>query len=468
MKLLILSISLLLMTGYTYSQEKSIAFFEEEGISIIKSEFAEKAKLFTEYAQFKEAKLYRLADSSFAVEIFYVKDQTDFKDRTIYSKEELHIYLDSIQKIISANYQNFALDQSGRTPLLISSSILGLSYYGVLSAIYIGNHSSDFKGPLSAYMLGAGASYAIPYFLTKDKNVTKAQASMIFHGQTRGAFLGLALANSFKPTLNDSDFSILSSMSVSVGAGVLNNYIAKTNNYNIGQASTFQMAVDAGIINGALLGVLFQKDYDYTNDYKVQQENQNKNERILFGTILTSSIVHGYLGKRVADKNNYTLGDAIFMRNSGVLGSIITLPFLALSENSNDKVVVSSLLAGEVVGSIYGAYALKGKEYSNSDGALLTLSHVSGGLLGTGLGVLLVPNKADSKDGAIIATGTAVGSLAGFFIMKNALDKKYKSIKKDEMSLNFNINPMGLYGKRLGFNSEQLGSMPIVNMNLTF
>lgn len=470
MKQILLVLTLLLIGVQLHAQEKQIAIIPQNNITVITQEIAQKYSLFTNVAGFQRAELFQSQDSLFIIEISFKNSTGYYKTRSPWTYQEISHFRDIMSLIIS-NYRQEVLNQDGRTMLLVGNSLVGLGYYSVASTIFASDKSRSEKIPIATYMVTAAASYFLPYYTTMNKQVTQAQASMSFHGQTRGLLYGLGLSNmlyEFKSTSpQEYDFStseeeweqyqknnesnmhvkLFSAFAGGVGFGLGSNYLAKQQSLSIGQASVHQLGIDFGLLQGLSYTVLF----DITN------------KKALWGTVLGSGLAWGVAGNYIANQRDYTLGDAFMVRNAILLGSTLPLPFISAYNPSDEKQYLYGAVGGSLLGLAYSKLLLDERSYTTGDALLVSLGEISGGLLGLGAGYLIMPEQHTHP--AYIITGGTLGAIGGFALMKKYVSGNvYK--KQDKISYNFQVNPLGFFQESLHTSSEY--SLPAVMLHVTF
>jgi hypothetical protein len=467
-KFILLAFSFCVLT-FLNAQEQRVSILPKKNIHVITKDDIKNTNLYSNVSGFISAELYLQADSSFVVEINYSANSNYYKTRTEYTFVALQIYRDSLNEALSN-----AVDQSGRVIHLMGTTAVGLGYYSVVNTIATSNASSSGKLPLAAYMLSAGSSFFIPFYATQNKPFTLAQASMSFHGQTRGILYGMALSEVLyekRPTTDlasyyypDPEFYeesrknrninrnvlLYSGFAGSVGLGLANNYVAKKFNYSVGQASMNQLAFDFGTLHGLA--------------YSEMTGMLGHNSKGTFGMLLASSTLYGFAGHYYAMQKNYSLGDAIVMRNTLFLGTSLTIPFLTLFELRNEDPVVYTMFAGSVLGALGGNYILQDKTFTTKDALMISLGNVTGGFFGLGTAFLIMPDSA-KKPETWISFGGVIGAFAGSYLMYNYVESRpLRNNKLTDVSCALGVNPLGF----MKTNYESSNAMPGVTLNVTF
>lgn len=440
-------------TTFVFAQEKLVPFFDNQTIISIQSDVAKRNNWFIDYPNFRDARIFILPDSTYALEVFYIQNDTLFKDRKIITAQRKKVFTDSLLAIMPPVITPEAkINQEGRVPLLIGSSLVSLGYYGTAAALITSNHTSSSKWPFAAYMFTGAAGILTPYFLTKDKNITLAQASITFHGQSRGILHGYAIAYSIDEYM-DETWAHSIGLTTSILEGVGTYQLAKKMNLTNGQASMYQMGIDAGLVGGLLISDFF-KLYSKPTMSPV------------WGTVLGSSLVFGATSLYASTKFDYTTGDAVFLRSSMALGALLPLPFVQEYKPMTSKAYTISVFSGGITGALAGHYIIKDRDISLSQGMYITLGEITGALLGLGTGYLIMPTNSSNAPSYLL-WGSSIGAVAGYSLM--SLIVLNNTPKKSPISCDLNINPAGIfYAKKFNTNQDYRYSMPIVNCNFAF
>ena len=147
------------------AQEVQIPVDEDGKIGYIDAKLENKLKLFSEYSNFREARLFQISDTLFVLEISYKLQGRFLKNRIYYSKEETKSFLQKVTERIIQKEPQVVLDQEGRTKLIASTMTLSMGYYGW--AIPTALDVDDEKLAVALYMLTSGAGFYIPFSVTQ-------------------------------------------------------------------------------------------------------------------------------------------------------------------------------------------------------------------------------------------------------------------------------------------------------------
>ena len=420
------SVLLLLCIGVatTYAQETQVSLDSAGAILRVDPDLQEKLALFSEYSGFEEARLYRLADSTYALEVFYSADGKSLKKRTIFSWREGEDFRSRLSEVIRERLPEINLDQDGRTALIIGTAVYSLGYYGW--AVPIAADFSDSKTSVATYMLIGSAGFFVPYLATSGSRVTAGDASFALgNGQ-----LGIGHGFLFSMLVNDQETQIENrigySVAMSVAELIAGYYIADGTGMSAGKAD----AIVTGGIFGTGLGV--------GTAYLIDRFD---NQQLVGGLGLLGSGL-GYLGgTMLAANQHYTTGDAQVLFSTGILGGFIPLALVDATNTEDAKSYFAASMVGNVVGVTAGHMLLRGKNFSTSQGSFILLGEIAGGLLGTGFAYLTGSSQGDNS--TLYLSASAVGSLAGFGTMYYLLSSHAGHDDTGSL-LQFNFSPLGL------------------------
>lgn len=439
------------LTEITSAQEVQIPIDEEGKIEYIDWKLEQKLRLFTEYSNFREARLFQISDTSFVLEIYYQPQERLFKVRLSFSAEEAKKFRRKVTEQIKQKKPQVILDQGGRTKLIVGTMALSLGYYGwaVPAALDV----DEEKLAVALYMLTSSAGFYIPLSVTRNISVTDAAATLSLYGGTRGIVHGISLANLFSKEPSGQGL-IASGMLVSIIEAFAGFHIANRSNMSAGTTETIGVVGDFGI--GLGLGMAHLADF--FDDDKGQA---------VAGSILLGSGLGVLGGKFLSDHQLYTRGDAHVLSSTGLLGAYIPLAVVDISGTEDEKAYTAASMLGAVVGLGLGHKLVQGKDFTTGQGNLVRLSGLAGGLLG--LGVAYLVSSEDEDNSVLYLTSSSIGAAGGFWLM-------YRSYAQDALtsypgsSLNINIKPEGLFAlamvKRIS--TAQVTPLPLLTINFRF
>lgn len=433
------------------AQEVQIPIDEEGKIEYIDSKLEQKLGLFTEYSNFRKARLFRISDTSFVLEISYQLQEKLLKVRLLLSAEEAKNFQQKVTERIKQKKSEVILDQRGRTTLIIATMTLSLGYYGW--AVPVAFDVDDRKLAVAIYMLTSGAGFYIPLSVTSKIPVTDAAATLSLYGGTRGIVHGIFLARLFSKEPSGKEI-IASGMLVSIVELLAGFKIANKLNISAGTAETIGVGGDFGLglgLGAAHLAIFFEND----------------NDQAVAGSVLLGSAVGLLGGKLLSNHQPYTRGNSRVLSTAGLLGAYIPLAVVDISGTKNEKAYTAASMLGTVVGLGPGHNLVRGKDFTTGQGNLIKLGQLAGGLLGLGVAYLL--SSEDDDNSTLYLTSSSIGAAGGFWWMYRSYAQRSQTSNKGS-SLNINIKPEGLFalamGKRIGHAQET--PLPLLTLNFRF
>jgi hypothetical protein len=434
------------------AQEVQVPVDKEGKIEYIDAELEQKLGLFTQYSHFLEARLYQVSDSTFVLEISQQPDRKIVKNRINYNSRQVEEFRASVSERIKIKSPQTVLDQDGRTKLIVSSTTTSLGFYSwaVPSILDV----NDDKSYVGLYMLVSGAGFYIPFTVTSDIPVTDAAATMFIYGQTRGIAHGIFLNRLFSGD-NVSDkssytFGMLGSIGESIGLYSL----ANSRNMNAGNAEAIGICGDFGIGFGLGVGVLGDMYYD------------GGRQRSLMASLLLSSLGGMYAGNLLSGDGSYTRGDAYVMRTAGLLGAYTSTTLLYMIDVEEGKSYAAAAMIAGAAGIYGGDLLVRDKNFSTGQGTLMSLSSLTGGLVGLGIAFLI---SSDDSNGKLYLALSNLGAIGGFYYLYNMYAPEAQTATSTT-GWNFHVYPEGLttlVAKKSFGNSAQY-PMPLMSVQYTF
>lgn len=295
--------------------------------------------------------------------------------------------------------------RDGRYLLVGGAAMVGLTLYGPTLPILV--EPDDDKTVVGLYMLGAGGTFFGAWMLTRDRPVSMGTATAWIHGSTRGILHGVAALAVIDRESSD-DKAIwgtltLASMAEGTGFALWADHVGATT----GLVNTMGHVSDvAGLAGLGLAHALVGETVS--------------GRTIGAAGLIGSGLGYG-LGYAYARARNPTWGDGEVLRSATLLGAYTAILPLIYAGVDNERVYSATLVAGAAAGLYVGDHLLEGRDFTPGQGIVTELSPLAGGLVGAGLGYLISPDDGDSA-GKIIATGGALGGLAGFALAYAGLD----------------------------------------------
>lgn len=432
------------------AQEIQVPLDMANNLDYINTDMAKRLGLFSEYENFLEARLFQVSDSSWILEVSYQPLDRLIRKRIPFSESDLSDFRMKLDQLIERKEPKLGLDQSGRTRFLVGTFTLAANYgWAVPVALDI----QDSKSFVAMYMLSASAGFYIPLFLTSDLPVTEGTASLSIYGGSRGIAHGVLLN-----MLLAGDNSTFRSM---ISLGVLGSIIEGAQGFRYASRTGMTEGIATVIAIGGDFGLGCGGGTAYMLDLF---EESTVREAGL--TMLAGSGIGLWMGKRMADGQSYTRGDAYVLQTTGITGTVTAITLTDLLNIRDEKVFVGSAMLGSLLGLRYGDKIVRNKDFTTGQGRLMTLGTSAGGLLGLGFAYLLA---SDNDDATPYLTGFTLGSIISFKLMYNAY-KPEAQTRANQQAFSFSILPDGLAALALGgrFNDRYQNTPPILALKWRF
>ncbi len=360
--------------------------------------------LFAEVEDFIYAKWFRSNDSTFILEVAFHKNGVLTRKRSRHGAPELQAFRQDLSERLFKLARPTAMDQSGRTGLIVGQTLMGLSFYGwAIPSLF--DLEQD-RHVLAAYMLVSAAGFTLPYYLTRNQPVTASQSMLTFYGSTRGILYGLFMKNILAPHAESSPSKVGPSVLASVAGSAAAFHLAGKYKLSIGNAELTGVMGDFGIGLGAATAHLADL---WKHDSKKSAAH---------ATMLIMAAGGLGVGSWLSQRESYTRGDAYVMRMSGLLGAQCLTSLAAAISGKKEKSYTIGAVLGATLGIGMGDRLLAKQNFAFSEGVLISCGHIAGGLLAGGLTYLL--DTQDRYDEVTYLSTTALGSLAGHVLLYKA------------------------------------------------
>lgn len=405
----------------------------------------QQARVFTDVRDFVLARMFMRDDSTYVLEIESRVDGRLTRSRRTLAAGEAVALRERVSREVRRNAPELALNQEGRSALVTGTTTLSLAFYGwaVPDALRLEDEIA-----VGTYFMIGGGGFLIPYLATRESEVTNGMASLALHGGARGIMDGFLLAWLLE---GDDDFEMRSFTALgtvmSVGEMIAGYHIARVNELSSGHASVLGTT---GAF-GAGMGLAAYGMFDIRSESPAGP---------LFG--LGGSALGYIVGNAMARNQDYTAGDAAVLTSAGLLGAFVPLLFEAGIEVEDGKVILGSMIAGSAAGLWLGHEAVRGRNFSTSQGNYIGLATTGGALMGFGLGMMM--NQEEPNQAVI---GAALGGVAGFMLMYHS----FEDLARTAPSLggiHLSISPMGLAGALLPSMQHMRTPLPLVQMSMRF
>lgn len=426
-------------------RETQVPIDAEGRIIELTAEQDQRARVFTDVRDFVLARLFLRDDSTYVLEIESRVDGRLSRTRRMLAADEAVALRELVSREVRRNAPELALNQEGRSALVTGTTTLSLVFYGwtVPAALQF-----EDAGAVGTYFLIGGGGFLIPYLATRESNVTNAMASLALHGGARGILDGFLLTWLIEGN-SDVDTRTFTALgtAVSVGEMIAGYHIARVNELSSGHAAVLGTT---GAF-GAGMGLAAYGMFDGSSDSPAGP---------LLG--LGGSALGYIVGNAMARNQEYTAGDAAVLTSAGLLGAFVPVLFEAAFEIDDGRVIYGSLIAGGAAGLWLGHEAVRGRNFSTSQGNYIGLATTGGALMGLGLGVML-----DQDDGKLPAIGLALGGVAGFALMYCSFEDLARTTP-GLGGIDLSISPVGLAAALMPSMQHVRTPLPLVQMSMRF
>jgi hypothetical protein len=429
--------------GKVFAQEVQVPFDSAGKLEVITEDIENHLQLFTNYPHFHEARLFKLTDSTFIVEVSSLSDDGKLsRNREPKTKQEVLALQHQVAEVASERSPSILLDQSSRSKFLVWETLLSVGVYApsLLAAL----NTSDFSVGSGIELVVGGIGFFVPYLLTEKISMSDGQSSLAlggaFLGYGHGALIDLLVTNG-----SPGNEIFLVSTLTSISETAIGYSVAKAWNLSEGKSDMIRYGGFFGAVQGAGLGILI---------------NPDPSSNLIAGMTLLGSAGGFVAGTLLANDENYTRGNASTVLTAGIYGTYI-LPLLygsiiatAPTFFFSNTTTVSSFerqfsLAAMIgnAGGIFLAHSLmRSRHFSTSEGNYMILGTSAGFYIGEGL-ALIATSKSSFSNSTSVWSVTApiiLGTAAGFGIMLAIIGKG--SGEERTTGWNMNINPGALMG----------------------
>ncbi len=426
LKLCCLAAVFLVGTISLYAQEVQVPIDKESKIEIIDSGLEKKLKLFTDYENFREARLFMLPDSMYVLEISYKQGDQIVRARKKMSVMEADEFRTAVIEKLKQDAPQVFLNQEGRPELLAATTGLSMSYYGWAIPMGLEVHDGTTAGGL--YSVISGLGFFVPYFLTENADVTDAEASFYLNGSVLGLGHGIALGY----LLGDPDEETVQLFGVlgSVVEGFADYAIANRHQMSLGDVNTI------GGLNffGSLWGLGASHLIGFMDDAD--------DNRAISSSILLGAGVGIVTGKVLTGRAHYSAGDATVLQTTGILSAQTMVTLLYFTDTEESKAYTATAVFGSMAGIAAGHALLRDKDFGLGHGRIVALGEYAGGALGMGIAYLVVPDGDDvDKFYTLMAT---LGSITGYLVTYKSFDDEARIETEEQASWSLNLSPTAL------------------------
>ena len=309
-----------------------------------------------------------------------------------------------LMHLVHEGYPQTQIEQSvsveeqkeGRTLLVVSATLSGLSLYGPGTARLLEIESGAQVAGLE--MLIGGGSFVGALVATKNHRLGAGRSSLILSGSLAGTLYGFGVPVLFESE-NDKAYFASAMIATPIG-GLIAHRLSSHRWFNEGESHT--------ISRGGLVGGLYGIAIPYLiNIEDLEDWTQSK--------IYVASAMIGVptgvwtTAKLIYDKP-INEGRASLISLGGGIGSAYALGILSLTDVEEPRPYVLAAMLGLPVGTYLGYKLTVGGEYTSGRAALIQVGAYAGALFGSGF-----PLMADAESHKPYVVASILGSAAGMW-----------------------------------------------------
>lgn len=440
---------LLILTSLSlFAEDKQIAVFPSQGILSIDKNTNDRLALFTSYKNFDNASLFQKDDGTYYFIITYQLGSEIKKGKVFYDQDQLNLLREKFQSLKTKKQELRNFDNDGRLGLLLGSTSYGF-FHGFFIPSGLGIDNANVA--TGSFFLILGGSYLVPYFATKNDNVTLAERDLSLGLGATGFAHGILLNYAFSNNFGNASFLAMSGFSIAemiIGYKAVDKY-----NLSLAEARMAKYGSVYGLVSGGALLALIGTD--------IFGAQINTASLVPIATSMGAAI----FAPRLADKFNLSGGDAEAFSSSLLLGYLFSANLLVHMEDASTEAIGATVLLSSIAGA-YGGLLL-GDSYTISDENMLyvDLITVGGGLMGAGLGFLV------EADGNALLHAATIGSMAGFLISYMNLSEKGNNISIIERNelIDFSFQPENAFNNEFNLRTRlRTGNIhrPVLGLSL--
>lgn len=322
-----------------------------------------------------------------------------------------------------------------RSAFVRDQAILGLTVYGPAFAVMLGDNGAT---ATAGYLVMAGGTFFAAAELSRRMNISEAQQLLATRMAWRGAATALYVATA-PDDGNDANTSGAVTLLGGLGGTTAGLLIGRGLTPGEAIATTFGHDL-AFAVAGT---IAFMADPAPSDDRGLSDQSR--------ALVMTGAGWLGYAAGRHYAGNvpyNVTAGDVQSLWIGTAIGATAAGAAIVESEPS-DATIAGTLLAGGLAGTFLAdRFLVRRYDHTRSEGNMLALGGVAGGLMGVGIGVL-VAGEAE-REGAVTLGFAALGSIAGVLMTERFLMPGGDEGRQFLGAGRLTIDPSGLAAAAMG------------------
>lgn len=430
------------------AQDVQVPLDRDSTLYVLDADLRQDLGLFPEVSGFQEARLYRAGDAEYELVIRYEQDGRVLRERRSLPPAEVQDLRAQITKGLATTERLPPGAQEGRYGLIAATTFHGLIEGGLLAGAF------DAEGSEAATLtlLGGAMGFFVPLLATQNTPVSEAEADMVFYGGLQGyahavQVMGV-LAGEDLPGRGTAGLAALGG----ILEGAIGYRIAHHNDWGAGHAEMVTTnGIGGNLVGLGIGGAIVGEDPDF-----------EEASRVVAGASLLGSIGGAYLGHRMGRTTRYTEGDARIYAQSALQGANLMGSFLSLQDDLSPRGTALLLSGSAVGGAVLGRYLVRDRDFTGTQGSLVTLGSVAGSLLGLAV-------TAGGDAGEVAPMVQALGSAAGFGITYAVLEgEARRQATRGPSSLNLDLNVGPAMARTSGRAGMEREVVPRVTLTASF
>lgn len=291
-----------------------------------------------------------------------------------------------------------------RIMLLVGTTLLGVGFYGWSLPVAL-DIEDDARALVGTYLLTAGSSFFLPYFLTRDAEITWGMTTSYLYGGYYGIFHGSLLYALFAGDDGNDRAAIATMLSTSLVEGLAGYAVAAATDLDAGDAHAISTGGLAGMGWG-LLGAALAAGKDLK-------------PRPAAGIALLGAIGGSVGGWALNGLRSWTWGDVEMIQNGALLGAYVGWTGLVLADSDDVRVGSGVVLVTSLGGAILADRLVSGYDVEAWQALLVGLGTYAGGLAGAGVAFVAGANEPKT-----LLTVSVLGAIAGYGITFGSVDPR--------------------------------------------
>jgi len=446
-------------------RERQEVVWPEAGILEISPDLRSRLGLFPEVDAFRVARLLLREDGTAILEIESLREGRIHRERRLLGDGELGAFRSELAQRQVSLGGRAVFTREGRGSLVLGHTALALAYHGWAIPQALDMDSNQVA--VATYLLTAGASFYLPYRLTRDRPVTDAHRGLSLYGGTRGIatglFLGDLLVGDGSPgeTTWDQDdrrsrARFTGGVVAGTGGGVVGFHAVDRWGPTEGTAALWGAMGDIGMVSGAALawiaGPYAEETVTRRDGDLVYQESRARNRQVGHAMTLAGQGLGLGTGAWLSRHRTYSTGDVAVLRSAAVLGAQVGGTAVRAAGGDEGRAIAAGALGVWIGGVVLGDRWLKDVELSRGEGLLVNAGHLAGGATALGITYLIADDIDDHP--VLYLTTSTIGSLLGAGLVWRAVrpdgllrargDFGFRDPGVPETGPNWEVNATGL------------------------